>query len=169
MPSKSRVAKQQNRFALTCSFGELKGLYPVHFSQLRTDPLADIDETDLLRDLQVGLERVARSQGVDVSIIVSGRGSWETCRWLPANNDMPTTGRSKTSDDPSRRIDVGIRNSDGPAREFRCIAAGRGRAVHPGRVATTCHALSAELRDRHHVGHRDHRPDSRGAGAYLHL
>lgn len=67
MPSKSRVAKQQNRFALTCSFGELKGLYPVHFSQLRTDPLADIDETDLLRDLQVGLERVAQLQGVEVS------------------------------------------------------------------------------------------------------
>ncbi len=66
-PSESRIAKQQNRFALTCSLGELKGIYLALFSQLRANPLADIDETDLLLDLQVILQREAQAEGVDVS------------------------------------------------------------------------------------------------------
>ncbi len=66
-PLESRIAKQQNDFALNCSLDELKHIYQALFSQLRRDPLADIDETDLLLDPQVVLQREARARGVDVS------------------------------------------------------------------------------------------------------
>ncbi len=66
-PSESRIAKQQTRFVVTCSLGELKSIYRALFAQLWADPLADIDETDLLLDLQVLLQREAQAEGVDVS------------------------------------------------------------------------------------------------------
>ncbi len=66
-PLESRVTKQQGRFALDCSIDELKRIYQALFSQLRADPEADIDETDLLLDLQIVLQREARAEGVDVS------------------------------------------------------------------------------------------------------
>jgi|GEM_PF-1474238 len=66
-PLESRIAKQQNRFALDCSLDELKRIYRALFAQLRVDSEADIDESDLLLDLQIILHREARSEGVDVS------------------------------------------------------------------------------------------------------
>lgn len=66
-PLESRITKQQDRFALDCSIDELKRIYQALFSQLRADPEADIDETDLLLDLQVILQREARAEGVDIS------------------------------------------------------------------------------------------------------
>ena len=66
-PLESRITKQQNRFALDCSLDELKRIYQALFSQLRADSEADIDESDLLLDLQVVLQREARAEGVDVS------------------------------------------------------------------------------------------------------
>lgn len=66
-PLESRITKQQNRFALECSLDELKCIYQALFSQLRADSEADIDESDLLLDLQVVLQREARAEGVDVS------------------------------------------------------------------------------------------------------
>jgi len=66
-PLESRITKQQNRFALDCSLDELKHIYHALFSQLRADSEADIDESDLLLDLQVVLQREARAEGVDVS------------------------------------------------------------------------------------------------------
>jgi len=66
-PLESRITKQQNRFALDCSRAELKRIYRALFAQLRADPEADIDESDLLLDLQVVLQREARAEGVDVS------------------------------------------------------------------------------------------------------
>jgi hypothetical protein len=66
-PLESRITKHQDRFAFDCSLDELKRIYLALFSQLRRDPLADIDETDLLLDLQVLLQREAQAKGVDVS------------------------------------------------------------------------------------------------------
>ncbi len=66
-PLESRITKQQSRFALDCSLDELKRIYQALFSQLRADSEADIDESDLLLDLQVILQREARAEGVDVS------------------------------------------------------------------------------------------------------
>jgi hypothetical protein len=63
----SRITKQQGRFALDCSLGELKRIYQALFSQLRTDSEADIDESDLLLDLQIILQGEARAEGVDIS------------------------------------------------------------------------------------------------------
>lgn len=63
----SRITKQQGRFALDCSLDEIKRIYQALFSQLRADPEADIDESDLLLDLQVILQREAQAEGVDVS------------------------------------------------------------------------------------------------------
>lgn len=66
-PLESRITKQQGRFALDRSLGELKRIYQALFSQLRTDSEADIDESDLLLDLQIILQREARAEGVDTS------------------------------------------------------------------------------------------------------
>lgn len=66
-PLESRITKQQNRFALECSLDELKRIYQALFSQLRADVEADIDESGLLLDLQVVLQREARAEGIDVS------------------------------------------------------------------------------------------------------
>jgi hypothetical protein len=66
-PLESRIMKQQNRFALDCSLDELKRIYHALFSQLRADSEVDIDESDLLLDIQVVLQREAQAEGVDVS------------------------------------------------------------------------------------------------------
>lgn len=66
-PLESRITKQQNRFALDCSLDELKRIYHALFSQLRADSEVDIDESDLLLDIQVVLQREAQAEGVDVS------------------------------------------------------------------------------------------------------
>ena len=67
LPLDSRITKQQNRFLLNCSLGELKSIYLALFAQLRADPLADIDESDLLLHVQVVLQQEAQAVGVDVS------------------------------------------------------------------------------------------------------
>ena len=66
-PLDSRITKQQDRFLLDCSLGELKSIYLALFAQLRADPLADIDESDLLLHVQVILQQEAQAVGVDVS------------------------------------------------------------------------------------------------------
>ncbi|TKB95409.1 MAG: hypothetical protein E8D41_01275 [Nitrospira sp.] len=67
LPLDSRITKQQNRFLLDCSLGELKSIYLALFAQLRADPLADIDESDILLHVQMALQQEAQAVGVDVS------------------------------------------------------------------------------------------------------
>lgn len=66
-PFDSRIIKQHNRFLLDCSLCELKSIYLALFAQLRADPLADIDESDILLHVQVALQQEAQAVGVDVS------------------------------------------------------------------------------------------------------
>lgn len=68
----SPISKRQNRFLIECSLAELKSIYLALFAQLRADPLADIDESDLLLHIQVALQREAHAVGVDVS----DHGEW---------------------------------------------------------------------------------------------
>lgn len=65
-PREVCIIRQENRFPLDCFLGELQGIYPAFFAQLRADPLADIDASDFLLHVQVALQQEAQAVGVDV-------------------------------------------------------------------------------------------------------
>ncbi len=62
------VQKTDNDIHLRCSVEELKEIYRALFQALRSSEQDQFDESDLLMDLQLFLQRMAREDGVDATI-----------------------------------------------------------------------------------------------------
>lgn len=62
------VQKIDDDISLRCSIEELKEIYRALFQALRSSQQDKFDESDLLMDLQLFLQRMAREDGVDATI-----------------------------------------------------------------------------------------------------
>ena len=62
------VQKIDNDIHLRCSVEELKEIYRALFQALRSSEQDQFDESDLLMDLQLFLQRMAREDGIDATI-----------------------------------------------------------------------------------------------------